>query len=194
VKDWQAWYDRIASTFGFSPVDDQRIVDVLSRLLRERAMPILFGSGNVTDLLDTDSMGLNIFLAGVASEVKAGIVLTTEGSVKTRGRVREFTIASQMMFLVKQRFSVPKDFGIDLLFLKDKRLKRTIYDRRLEKDAKRLEARKREREEVNPKGSFRILINRKERKLVATHYPKEKGQIIIKEDRTEDIDSTIINL
>ena len=108
--------------------------------------------------------------------------------------MREFTIASQIMFLTKQRFSVPKDFGIDLLFLKDKRLKKTIYDRRLEKDAKRLEARKREREEVNPKESFRILINRKERKLVATHYPKEKGQIIIKEDRTEDIDSTIINL
>ncbi len=42
-------------------------------------MPILFGSGNVTDLLDTDSMSLNTFLAGVASEVKAGNVLTTEG-------------------------------------------------------------------------------------------------------------------
>lgn len=100
-----------------------------------------------------------------------------------------------MMFLEKQRFSIPKDFDIDLFFLKDdKQLKETIYDKRLEKDARILEARKHKNEEVYPKGFFRININRKERKLVASHYLKERGQIIIKENRTEDINSTIINL
>ena len=109
--------------------------------------------------------------------------------------MRGLTVASKMMFLEKQRFSIPKDFDIDLFFLKDdKQLKETIYDKRLEKDARILEARKRENEEVYPKGFFRININRKERKLVASHYLKERGQIIIKENRTEDINSTIINL
>ena len=78
LKDWQAWYDRIASTFSYNPDYDYRTFDVLSRLLRGRTIPILFCSGNVTDLLDIDSVGLNTFLAGVTSEVKADIVLTTE--------------------------------------------------------------------------------------------------------------------
>jgi len=161
---------------------------------RNPNIPLLFGSGNVTELLDADSVGLNALLAGVASEVKASIVLTTEGSVKTRGSVRELAVASKMMFLAKQRFSVPKDLGIDLLFLKDKRLKGTVYDRRLERNARILEAGKREGEEVDPKGFFRILIDRKERKLVAIHHLKERGQIVIKGDRAEDISSTIINM
>lgn len=78
LKDWQAWYDRIASSFGYNPDYDHRTFDVLSRLLRGRTIPILFGSGNVTDLLDIYSVGLNTFLAGVTSEVKSDIVLTTE--------------------------------------------------------------------------------------------------------------------
>jgi uncharacterized Rossmann fold enzyme len=41
AKDWQAWYDRIVSTFGYSPDDDQRAADVLSRLLRGRAVPLV---------------------------------------------------------------------------------------------------------------------------------------------------------
>lgn len=40
MKDWQAWYDRIVSTFGYSPDEDQRAAEVLSRLLRGRAIPL----------------------------------------------------------------------------------------------------------------------------------------------------------
>jgi dihydropteroate synthase-like protein len=99
-----------------------------------------------------------------------------------------------MMFLAKKRFSVPKDLGIDLLFLKDKRFKEAVYDRRLERDAQTLEAERREGEAVDPKGFFRILIDRKEGKLVAIHHLKERERIIIKGDRAEDISSTIINM
>jgi dihydropteroate synthase-like protein len=161
---------------------------------RNTNIPLLFGSGNVTELIDADSVGLNMLLAGMASEVKASIVLTTEGSAKTRGSVRELAVASKMMFLATKRFSVPKDLGIDLLFLKDKRLKEAFYDRRLGIDARILEARKRESEVVDPKGFFRILIDRKERKLVAIHHLKERGQTIIKGDTAEDVSSTIINM
>ena len=54
MKDWQAGYVRIASTFGYSPDDNQRTANVLSRLLRVRAFPILFASGNVSELLEVD--------------------------------------------------------------------------------------------------------------------------------------------
>jgi dihydropteroate synthase len=94
----------------------------------------------------------------------------------------------------EQRFSVPKDLGIDLLFLKDKRLKGTVYNRQVKRDARILEAGKRENEEVVPKGFFRNFNDRKERKLVTIHHLKERGQTIIKGDRAEDINSTIINI
>ncbi len=37
---WPAWYDRIVATFGYSPAEDQRAADVLSRLLQGRAIPL----------------------------------------------------------------------------------------------------------------------------------------------------------
>ncbi len=37
---WPAWYNRIVATFGYSPVEDQRAADVLSRLLQGRAIPL----------------------------------------------------------------------------------------------------------------------------------------------------------
>ena len=54
MKDCQARYVRIASTFGYSPDDNQRRANVLSRLLRGKAIPILFASGNVSELLEVD--------------------------------------------------------------------------------------------------------------------------------------------
>jgi dihydropteroate synthase-like protein len=161
---------------------------------RNPDIPLLFGAGNVTELIDADSVGVNALLAGVAAELKASIVLTTEGSSKTRGSVRELAVASKMMVLAKKRCSVPKDLGIDLLVLKDKRLKEAVYDRRFERDARILEAERREGEAVDPKGFFRILIDRREGKLVAINHLKDRGRTIIKGDRAEDITSTIINM
>jgi len=56
-------------------------------LFRERNMgvPMMFGAGNVTELLDADSVGVNALLAGYASEVGAGLLFTVEASPKTRG-------------------------------------------------------------------------------------------------------------
>lgn len=39
-KDWDAWYNRILSTFGYSRREDQYAADVLSRLLGEKAIPL----------------------------------------------------------------------------------------------------------------------------------------------------------
>ena len=71
--------------------------------------------------MDTDSNGANALLAGIAMELGASILFTPEESGKTTGSVRELSIASKMMFLAKQRKSIPKDLGIDLLVFKDKK-------------------------------------------------------------------------
>lgn len=82
---------------------------------------MLMGIGNVTELTDADSVGINAVLCGLASEAGAEMVFTTEASAKTKGSVRELAEASKMMHLAKMRGSPPKDLGLDLLRLKKKR-------------------------------------------------------------------------
>ncbi len=89
----------------------------------EVSCPLFFGAGNVVELLDADSPGANALLAGMAHEVGAAVVFTSEHSDKTRGSVAEMRRATEMMTLVTDR-PYPKDLGLDLLILKEKRRRR----------------------------------------------------------------------
>jgi len=84
-------------------------------------IPVFFGAGNVTELLDVDSHGVNATLCGIAADLGASILFTPEYSNKTQGSIRELKVASQMMILAIERQSSPKDLGIDLIVLKEKR-------------------------------------------------------------------------
>ena len=88
--------------------------------------PVFFGIGNVTELLDTDSTGVNALLAGIGMELGVSVLFTPEESGKTRGSVYELSVASKMMFLAENRGSVPKDLGINLVLFKEKRPVRGI--------------------------------------------------------------------
>ncbi len=88
---------------------------------RDPKTPLFFGAGNVTELVDADSTGINAMLAGMAMELDANVLFTPEYSDKARGSVFELKTASVMMALSKERGSAPKDLGIDLLFAKEKR-------------------------------------------------------------------------
>ena len=77
----------------------------------------------MTELFDADSIGMNALLAGMAMEIGAAIIFTSEHSDKTLGSVREMRRATEMMVLAKDR-PYPKDLGIDLLVLKEKRRRR----------------------------------------------------------------------
>lgn len=91
--------------------------------LQDTRTPLFFGVGNVTELMDADSVGINATLAGIASELNADILFTPEYSDKAIGSVKELRVASEMMMLSKARKSAPKDLGFDLLTLKEKRRK-----------------------------------------------------------------------
>ncbi|WP_048148041.1 dihydropteroate synthase-like protein [Methanolacinia paynteri] len=82
--------------------------------------PIFFGAGNVVELIDADSPGANALLAALAMEAGASIVFTSEHSDKTKGSVREMRRACEMMVLASNR-PYPKDLGIDLFCIKEKR-------------------------------------------------------------------------
>ena len=84
-------------------------------------IPLFFGVGNVTELLDADSTGANALLAALGAETGASLLFTPEYSAKARGSVHELAIASRMMILAQWRKTPPKDLGLDLLISKEKR-------------------------------------------------------------------------
>ncbi|WP_456478744.1 dihydropteroate synthase-like protein [Geoglobus ahangari] len=87
---------------------------------RDPRTPVLFGAGNVTELFDADSIGVNALLALIAEEVGASLLFTTEASPKTRGSIRELRIASYMVKGARLKGTPPKDLGMSLLVLKEK--------------------------------------------------------------------------
>ncbi len=89
----------------------------------ECAYPLFFGAGNVVELLDADSPGANALLAACAAELDCAVIFTSEHSDKTSGSVGEMRRATEMMVLAGNR-PYPKDLGIDLFVIKEKRRRR----------------------------------------------------------------------
>lgn len=84
-------------------------------------VPLFFGVGNATELIDADSTGANAILSAIAAECGASILFSPEYSAKARGSISELAISSRMMMLGRERASPPKELGLDLLILKEKR-------------------------------------------------------------------------
>ncbi|MFY9750157.1 MAG: dihydropteroate synthase-like protein [Methanoregula sp.] len=143
--------------------------------------PLFFGAGNVTELLDADSIGMNALLAGMAQEADASIIFTSEHSDKTRGSIREMHRATEMMVLARDR-PYAKDLGIDLLVLKEKRRRREPP-----LDYETAVAAKRMPDEItyDPKGNFRIGIEGDQ--IVAEVHGKA-----VKGSRWQDVLYTLI--
>jgi dihydropteroate synthase-like protein len=161
-------------------------------------VPLFVGVSNVTELVDADSVGVNAILARLASEVDASILLATEKSDKAKGTVAEEVTAAKMMFLAKKRGSVPKDLGIDLLILKDKRVHEEPYDKKLEEGAKVVDApKKSEPATLDSNGMFKISIDRVEGCLVAAHYDsaqKDKPVNVVKGKTADSIYTEILKM
>ncbi len=116
--------------------------------------PLFFGAGNVVELLDADSPGANALLCAMASELSAAIIFTSEHSDKTRGSVAEMRRATEMAVLLAGR-PYPKDLGLDLLILKEKRRRR---EPPLEYNTEIAAAPMPEEIEYDPHGCIRIGI------------------------------------
>jgi len=142
--------------------------------LRDKKTPLFFGVGNVTELIDADSVGVNAVLAGIASELNAEFLFTPEYSAKAKGSVRELRVASELMLLAKTRKSAPKDVGLDLLMCKEKKTKPVMKIPGKELVIANADDKWR----LDPKGSFRISIIELEdentKKICAKHAPTGK--------------------
>ncbi|MFA4877336.1 MAG: dihydropteroate synthase-like protein [Methanoregula sp.] len=144
--------------------------------------PLFFGAGNVVELLDADSPGANALLAAIALETGAAVIFTSEHSDKTRGSVHETRRATEMMVLARDR-PYPKDLGIDLFILKEKRRRR---EPPLEYDTLVTARRMPDDPEYDPKGNFRIGIEG-ENIMAVIHGRAVSGR------RWQDVLYTILN-
>jgi dihydropteroate synthase-like protein len=165
------------------------------KIFREtnQEIPVLYGLGNVTELIDIDSPGVNGLLAALAAEVGANILFVPEFSVKARKSVREVARAAQMMYLAEKMEKPPKDLGIDLLILKEKRWKEFAYDPLMEKDAKVKLAQGDEDLVLDDMGYFRIQVDREKDLIVVSHYNDASGpKTVIKGKKARAIYQTII--
>jgi dihydropteroate synthase-like protein len=80
---------------------------------------LLMGIGNQTELMESDSTGINAFLAAVCEELSVDAVLTTSVISWATGAVKEFDLARRLMAWAKHEKSVPKYADAGLVTLRD---------------------------------------------------------------------------
>jgi dihydropteroate synthase-like protein len=87
--------------------------------LRRRApeIPIMMGIGNLTELTEADTAGINTLLLGIGSELNIGAILTTEVSPHCRASVREINVARRLMFASRAEHALPKGYTGELTAL-----------------------------------------------------------------------------
>ncbi|MCY0868159.1 MAG: dihydropteroate synthase-like protein [Desulfurococcus sp.] len=176
--------DSLAHTYstavehGFSKIILDPILDIplagltrsLERYVKAREMfpktPLLMGAGNITEMIDADSVGVNALIASMGVEIGVEVYLTTEASVKTRGSTRELRRALDMCLIARREKRPPKDLSINLLVLKDKRRKTTP----LQLQGIVVEAGERLGFKADPKGFFRIHVDHDSSRIVVEHY------------------------
>lgn len=142
-----AWADELAETaeyldqrgvrFRLDPILEPigfGFAASLERYLQTRrrfpAAEIMMGVGNLTELTQVDSAGVNALLIGFCQELGIRSVLTTEVINWARSSVKEIAILRELMFHAVNRGVVPKNVDDRLPLLRDARL-RTMDDEEL---------------------------------------------------------------
>lgn len=91
--------------------------------LRERfpEAPIMMGVGNLTELTEADTSGINALLFGICAEIQAAAVLTTQVSGHARRAVKEADWARRIMHAASRHQTLPKGMSDALMTVHDKR-------------------------------------------------------------------------
>ena len=104
--------------FGFAPS--------LSRYFETRRQfpeaEIMMGIGNLTELTEVDSAGVNFLLAALCEELRIKSVLATEVINWGRTAVHEFDLARRLVRHSLENRVLPKHLGGQLVMLRDPRL------------------------------------------------------------------------
>lgn len=83
---------------------------------------IMMGIGNLTELTDSDTAGMNVLLAGFCQEVGIRSVLATEVINWGRTAVQEFALARRLVHYAVTHKTLPKRLEPNLVLLRDPKL------------------------------------------------------------------------
>ena len=83
---------------------------------------MMMGVGNLTELTDVDSAGINVLLAGFCQELGIRSVLTTEVINWARSSVKEFDLARRLVYHAVRERVLPKRLEPNLVLLRDPKL------------------------------------------------------------------------
>ena len=125
VEQLQQWniphrIDPILEPIGFGfAASLGRYIDARRRFSHTE---IMMGIGNLTELTDADSAGLNVLLAGFCQELGIRSVLTTEVINWCRSSVKEFDLARRLVFHAINEKTLPKRLEPGLVMLRDPKL------------------------------------------------------------------------
>ena len=86
---------------------------------RHPEVEMFMGIGNLTELTEADTTGVNAVLLGFCQELGIRNVLTTEVIEWARGAVREAVLAAQLMHFAQEQGTPPKHVDGRLLTVKD---------------------------------------------------------------------------
>jgi dihydropteroate synthase len=88
---------------------------------RERfpTTPMMMGVGNLTEMTECDTAGVNALLAGICAECRIESVLTTQVAPWTRTCVEELALARRIMHAAIAAPRPPKRLDPDLVMLRD---------------------------------------------------------------------------
>jgi dihydropteroate synthase-like protein len=84
---------------------------------------MMMGVGNLTELTDVDSAGVNVMLLGFCQEVGVRSVLTTQVINWCRSSVRELDLARRLVHFACTQRVLPKRLEPNLVLLRDPRLR-----------------------------------------------------------------------
>ncbi|EHR71867.1 dihydropteroate synthase-like enzyme [Burkholderiales bacterium JOSHI_001] len=120
-------FQKKGRAFLADPILDPLPFGFLSSLVRYHALrqrfpdaPILLGVGNLTELTEADTSGINALLLGVAAELRASAILTTQVSPHARRAVREADWARRIMHNARENRCLPKGLSDALMTAHDK--------------------------------------------------------------------------
>ncbi len=85
-------------------------------------IPVMMGIGNLTELTEVDTTGVNMLLAGICQELQITSVLTTEVINWARSAVAEFNLARRLVHHAVTTQTLPKHVDSSLVMLRDSRL------------------------------------------------------------------------
>lgn len=129
MEETMQWLESKGIPFRLDPILEPIGVGLAASLARywqtrQRfpTAPMMMGVGNLTELTDVDSAGVNVLLLGYCQELAIHSVLTTQVINWSRTSVKECDLARRLVHFAVERGVIPKHLEPRLVTLRDEKV------------------------------------------------------------------------